>query len=238
MIAKWYEVIVNFDFEVEYCPGVLNKLPDLLSRLYPDFVKTFVREKSRQLLQLSVRATNEEDIESLKRRPLYKCIFEFVKERFGECNMDLCAFKESKVCKKDCISMQRRKNRELSGFFTKLRWRKANLDWHTREIVGRNSRESSFRQSLRSCCNGIRRKNTMVWEDVTPLHEQPIVIERHSKLYFAQKLATSELRNNTQWRWLLVWPVSAKQKTHHVSVDGNVANWERYALNAESQRFI
>ena len=45
VVARWYEVIIHFDFDVEYCPGVLNKLPDLLSRLYPDFIRDHIKEQ-------------------------------------------------------------------------------------------------------------------------------------------------------------------------------------------------
>lgn len=35
MMVGWIEVLLDFDFEVIHIPGVLNKLPDQLSRLYP-----------------------------------------------------------------------------------------------------------------------------------------------------------------------------------------------------------
>ena len=38
VVSRWYETIMQYNFDVEYCPGVLNKLPDLLSRLYPEYM--------------------------------------------------------------------------------------------------------------------------------------------------------------------------------------------------------
>lgn len=35
MMIGWIETLLDFDFDVIHIPGILNKLPDLLSRLYP-----------------------------------------------------------------------------------------------------------------------------------------------------------------------------------------------------------
>ena len=35
MMIGWIETLLDFDFEVVHIPGILNKLPDVLSRLYP-----------------------------------------------------------------------------------------------------------------------------------------------------------------------------------------------------------
>jgi hypothetical protein len=35
MLCRWFDEIMEFDFKVEHLPGVLNVLPDCLSRLYP-----------------------------------------------------------------------------------------------------------------------------------------------------------------------------------------------------------
>jgi len=35
LLANWLEVILSYDFEIIHRPGVLNVLPDRLSRLYP-----------------------------------------------------------------------------------------------------------------------------------------------------------------------------------------------------------
>ncbi|KAG1225375.1 hypothetical protein G6F68_010170 [Rhizopus microsporus] len=35
MMINWIETLLDFDFDVVHIPGILNKLPDMLSRLYP-----------------------------------------------------------------------------------------------------------------------------------------------------------------------------------------------------------
>ena len=35
MMIGWIETLLDFDFEVVHIPGIMNKLPDILSRLYP-----------------------------------------------------------------------------------------------------------------------------------------------------------------------------------------------------------
>ncbi|KAG1128568.1 hypothetical protein G6F37_013674 [Rhizopus arrhizus] len=35
MMIGWIETLLDFDFDVVHIPGILNKLPDMLSRLYP-----------------------------------------------------------------------------------------------------------------------------------------------------------------------------------------------------------
>jgi transposase InsO family protein len=35
-LRNWYSIIAEFDFDVIHLPGHINKLPDLLSRMYPD----------------------------------------------------------------------------------------------------------------------------------------------------------------------------------------------------------
>jgi hypothetical protein len=39
MLSNWLEMITEFSFDVIHCPGVLNVLPDSLSRQYPEFIK-------------------------------------------------------------------------------------------------------------------------------------------------------------------------------------------------------
>lgn len=40
MLTGWHETILNYDFKVEYWPGVMNVLPDHLSRLFPAAMHT------------------------------------------------------------------------------------------------------------------------------------------------------------------------------------------------------
>lgn len=39
MLTGWHETILSYDFKVEYRPGVLNTLPDHLSRLFPQAIQ-------------------------------------------------------------------------------------------------------------------------------------------------------------------------------------------------------
>lgn len=34
MIQNWFEILIDYDFEIEHMPGILNVLPDRLSRIY------------------------------------------------------------------------------------------------------------------------------------------------------------------------------------------------------------
>ena len=39
MLANWLDVLLDYDFTITHCPGVLNVLPDSLSRMYPAYVR-------------------------------------------------------------------------------------------------------------------------------------------------------------------------------------------------------
>jgi RNase H-like domain found in reverse transcriptase/Reverse transcriptase (RNA-dependent DNA polymerase)/Integrase zinc binding domain len=45
MVEDWLDVIMSYDFTVTHCPGVLNVLPDALSRMYPDRMTNVSRPK-------------------------------------------------------------------------------------------------------------------------------------------------------------------------------------------------
>jgi len=40
MINQWYEVLLTYDFSIVHLPGILNVLPDHLSRLYPEEISS------------------------------------------------------------------------------------------------------------------------------------------------------------------------------------------------------
>jgi hypothetical protein len=44
MLERWLDIVTELVFDPVHCPGVLNTLPDSLSRLYPDHVATVVRD--------------------------------------------------------------------------------------------------------------------------------------------------------------------------------------------------
>jgi hypothetical protein len=66
-IHDWIDVIFDFDFEIVHAPGLLNVLPDALSRLYPsEFWRggcgALQRNKSRQRSRLAVMKLKLDDV--------------------------------------------------------------------------------------------------------------------------------------------------------------------------------
>ncbi|KAF9153033.1 hypothetical protein DFQ26_000696, partial [Actinomortierella ambigua] len=40
MMTNWQDILLNYNFDVHYRPGILNVLPDALSRLFPASVRS------------------------------------------------------------------------------------------------------------------------------------------------------------------------------------------------------
>ncbi|EIE87356.1 hypothetical protein RO3G_12067 [Rhizopus delemar RA 99-880] len=60
MMIGWMETLLDFDFDVVHIPGVLNKLPDQLSRLYPPL------EDDNKLVEDSVYKKNKNNLKIKK----------------------------------------------------------------------------------------------------------------------------------------------------------------------------
>jgi hypothetical protein len=69
MMTGWIETLLDFDFDVVHIPGILNKLPDILSRLYPPL------EDEHKLVE-------DIDAPKIKRNP--KNRFTIRKKRFSQ----------------------------------------------------------------------------------------------------------------------------------------------------------
>ena len=39
MLIRWFDTLIEHDFEIVHCPGILHVLPDALSRLFQPFAK-------------------------------------------------------------------------------------------------------------------------------------------------------------------------------------------------------
>jgi len=65
MIQGWFETLLDFDFQIEHVPGILNVLPDRLSRLYRT-----PRLERHQFKQLSAAAGNTEAVQAGEGIPL------------------------------------------------------------------------------------------------------------------------------------------------------------------------
>lgn len=63
MMIGWIETLLDFDFDVVHIPGILNRLPDLLSRLYPPL------EDAHKLVEDSSKNTQ---IKREKKKPNFK----------------------------------------------------------------------------------------------------------------------------------------------------------------------
>ena len=63
-------------------------------------------------------------------------------------------------------------------------------------------------------------------------HEQPVAVDIQSNLYVPRSLANFQDMQRTPWRWMLMWPVSARQDAYRVVVNSNVTTWERYMLGS------
>ena len=231
VVARWYEVIIHFDFDVEYCPGVLNKLPDLLSRLYPDFVREYIKEKSRQLLMVTVDK-KENAVDAHKWREYFdKMLFNFGCSIFGECSIEVFAFESANVlarsasldgkgCGSSCALSISWANEEQVWVNTPVMFidqvvDKVKVDKARALVVTPYvGRTPWFERLLRLC------------------HEQPVAVDIHSNLYVPGSLANFQDTSKTPWRLMLLWPISARQDAHRVVVNGNVATWERYKLGS------
>jgi len=55
MLENWLDVIMQFDFSITHCPGILNVLPDALSRQYPSFVKEAAQAQREAMNKEGVR---------------------------------------------------------------------------------------------------------------------------------------------------------------------------------------
>jgi transposase InsO family protein len=59
MLTNWQETILDYNFTVKYRPGVLNILPDALSRLFPADFKSRYPRRDEQNISLSYMQTEE-----------------------------------------------------------------------------------------------------------------------------------------------------------------------------------
>jgi len=48
MIVEWMRVLLDYDFDFEYCKGIENVLPDKLSRVYNDAFRSYLRIKEKE----------------------------------------------------------------------------------------------------------------------------------------------------------------------------------------------
>lgn len=51
MMLNWWDTLLDYDMEVVHCPGVLNVLPDALSRIYTDQSKQATQQHQQQQVQ-------------------------------------------------------------------------------------------------------------------------------------------------------------------------------------------
>ena len=75
MIQSWFDILLDFDFEIEYIPGIRNILPDRLSRLYDLGLR-----KDRYIFK-NVRLINELDVEKSIQMDLQSETLESVEDR-------------------------------------------------------------------------------------------------------------------------------------------------------------
>jgi hypothetical protein len=51
MLTNWQDTILNYNFTINYRPGILNILPDALSHLYPPHLhKTYTKQEHQTIL--------------------------------------------------------------------------------------------------------------------------------------------------------------------------------------------
>lgn len=58
MLANWLDVLLDYDFTITHCPGVMNVLPDALSRQYP----SYVAERSAQSVHISKEGVSATEV--------------------------------------------------------------------------------------------------------------------------------------------------------------------------------
>ena len=72
MIKNWFEILMDFDFEIQHIPGMLNILPDRLSRLYDlglrkeRFMRVIDDSNGSSVGRENLRAIPKEDSKSSK----------------------------------------------------------------------------------------------------------------------------------------------------------------------------
>ena len=84
MLERTYEDIFEYNFDIVHCPGILNVLPDRLSRLYPSFAQRPDIDEPVTLFSLSRSLINSN-------WTLNSVQFRRIDQAFGPHTIDLCA---------------------------------------------------------------------------------------------------------------------------------------------------
>ena len=66
MMQAWFELLLDFDFEIQYIPGIKNILPDRLSRLYDLWLRKdrYVFKNVCQIQEGDVEKTLQMELQS------------------------------------------------------------------------------------------------------------------------------------------------------------------------------
>jgi hypothetical protein len=61
MLTGWHKTILSYNFKVEYRPGVMNVLPDHLSRLFPAFMHRRDLDKDNHIVMAYMHVLQNKD---------------------------------------------------------------------------------------------------------------------------------------------------------------------------------
>jgi hypothetical protein len=62
MLTGWHETILSYNFKIEYRPGVMNVLPDHLSRLFPATMRTKHEHKDNHIFNAYMHVLQSKDV--------------------------------------------------------------------------------------------------------------------------------------------------------------------------------
>lgn len=80
MILNWLDTLLDYDFTIVHCPGVLNVLPDALSRIYQKYDRATQEECDANVANIKLATVRINEQTAYTDKQLY----EFINERFNK----------------------------------------------------------------------------------------------------------------------------------------------------------
>ena len=222
VVARWYDVLVDYNFDVEFCPGVLNKLPDMLSRLYPDYLMSNKNYQGKILLSIQL----ENKVDDKDKTNLYKVnsdIFEICLKEFGVCSIDLFADGNNHK-----IETYKNIADSLSYCWTKEKLAWINSPWDLlQEVV----EKIEFDRARAIVVTPYMKSAPWYKKLLTLCYAQPVCVEIQSNLDIPKSLANSKYERVTPWNVMIMWPVSARLGVQTVVIDPKLTKWKWFVTS-------